>query len=239
MAANILPVFMIFFMSKKKWLMVMFVLLIVIMNFSINGSKSTLLKLFLCFLLYFVSKDYLKDKILPLMVVLMVIALLEYKTIGTDIIGNMIVRRAFYIPTYLDTLFYNVIHESGPIFYSHKIYGQEITFYVGDVFFGKDEMRANNGLFSDAYMNLGVVGIILYPLFYSFFVHICEVLFNGHDDSIKFFVVFLIIFALRSSEITTAFLTHGIFLLCVVMAVIPTFGNKLSTSSSPTINKVY
>lgn len=220
-AANILPLALIYFMSKKRWSVVALIAVVILMNFSINGSKSTLFKLFLCFLLYFFVKKKFLRNVAFVLAILVLAGIVMSKLQGDSFIASLIVRRTFYVTSLLDSYYYEIVNLYSPAYFSHKVNGHEVAFYIGDIFFDSDAMRANNGLFSDAYMNLGLIGIFVYPIIYSVFFNWCETLFKGHSDQIKFYAVFLLVLTMRSSEFTTALLTHGLFLLCLTLAVMP------------------
>lgn len=225
---NILPIVLVYFMSKKKWNIVMIIAFAIVLNFSINGQKSTMFKLLLCFLLYFFMKSDMKAKVPIFVTGLVLVGLFEHDIWETDFVALMVVRRVSYVTSLLDSYYYDVIHQYGPIFYSHKLNGTDIQFYIGDMYFGEDEMRANNGLFSDAFMNLGYVGCFFYPFIYAILFNFLENVTEGLNKSISFYTTFLIVFTLRSSEFTTALLTHGLLLLILTIAFMP----RISFSSS-------
>lgn len=220
-ASNILPVAVVYYMSRKRWSLAILIAIVVLLDFSINGLKATLFRLILCFLFYFFIHGDIRKKILPYLTGFVGMGLLEYILFSSNFISSVILRRTFYVPALLDSLYYDLIQETGPIYFSHEINNIPITFYIGDLYFHDDEMRANNGLFSDAYMNLGLIGCLVYPIAYAILFNICESKFIGLKGYIQLYTLLLISMALRSSEFTTALLTHGLFLLILTMTFMP------------------
>ena len=146
-------------------------------------------------------------------------AIAEFKYLGTIAISDVLIRRAFFIPNMLDGLFYDYIYTHGPTFYSHE--GTNIAFSIGDIYFNDENMRCNNGLFTDAFINLGWIGVFLYPIIFSSFFKICEAGFKGIKSQILFFACIILVITFRSSLFTTSLATHGILLTCITLMFMP------------------
>lgn len=218
-ASNVLPIILIFLIKKKNIWIAIFISFIIFLNFSINGSKSTLFKLFFCLFLYFFMKKGLLSKVPYLFVLLVIATLTEWYFNATTFISTFVVRRVLYVPSLLDSLFYDYIQQTGPLYYNQG--DVNITFLIGEKYFGDEDMMANNGMFSDAYMNLGWMGCLIYPFLYVLFFKICDSAFHGVNRQIVFFAGLLIVTTIGSSVFTTALLTHGIFLLCLITYLLP------------------
>ena len=192
---------------------------IILLSFSIDGLKSTIFKLFLCIILLIVYRKKMIVWYPMLFVTLCLTAFAEFKIFNSDWISSTIIRRSLFIPSLLDTYYFDYIYQNGPIFYQRG--GEHISFFIGAEYFGKEEMRSNNGLFSDAYMNLGFLGLIIYPIIYSFFFRFCESISRGLDEKIVMFVGVIMVSSMNSSELTTCLLTHGLLALILLLYFIP------------------
>ena len=75
-------------------------------------------------------------------------------------------------------------------------------------------MNANNGLISDGYMNLGVIGILLNLILFSSIMTFIKSL----NINMKFYgIIFLFIFSVVSSPLSTIMVTHGGFFLLIIL----------------------
>jgi len=220
-STNAIPVIMIYFMEKRKYSITIFLLVVVFLNFSIDGTKTTFFKLLLCLFVYFFIKGDLQKKILLAFFSLVVFSIMEYVLIGTEILTYVLIRRAFFVPAILDTCYYDFIKEKGLLFFSHQYHGQDIAFTIGDTYFSKDEMRANNGMFSDAFMNLGYFGCIIYPFIYAYFLKISENAMRGTNQTVMLYASLIYVWNMMSSEFTTALMTHGLLLLSLTFYFLP------------------
>lgn len=217
-AGNILPIVLIYFIQKKKLKLTYFVAFIIFLNFSINGVKSVIFKLFLCLFLYFFMKQRLLDKVSWLFLVLVGVALLEWKVVDTTVVSSMLIQRFLYFPLQLDVSYYNYALYNEPIFFADR---SEVSLAIGDEYTSGEPMLANNGMFSDAYVNLGMMGCFIFPFLYALFLKMCESAFRGVNEQIVFFAAILIVVTLHGMYFTTALFSGGIFLLALVVYLLP------------------
>ena len=225
-ATNILPLLFAYFLSKKKRLICLFILFLILLNFSINGMKSTFFKLLICVAFVLINFKDLKKYYLLGFVFLLLAAILEGSLWDLHLVHDIVVRRVFFIPALLDTYYYDYISQNGPMYYARG--GMAIQYVISDVYFGDPEMQSNNGLFSDAFMNLGVLGCFVYPIIYAFMFRICGSAFRGAEKGLVIFAAVIMSYTLEGSELTTALLTHGLFLFCVFMYLISMKTYKLN-----------
>lgn len=217
----VLPIVASFCLMKKRYIASAFFIFILILNFSIDGMKSTLASLVICLVLFFFVKNDLKNKYPILILVLILIALTEYTYWEFSFTSDMLLRRNFYFTAIMDTRYYSLIQEVGPLFYSNEVNGKDVAFYVGEDIFNSEGMRANNGLFSDAYMNLGFIGCLIYPIIYAYLFKISDSLLRHANKGLVLLLCLLWAYKMRGTTITTVLLTHGVFIAIVVLAFMP------------------
>ncbi|TMM58950.1 hypothetical protein FEE95_05825 [Maribacter algarum] len=130
------------------------------------------------------------------------------------------VRRPFLLPGLLDLLYFDFF-DGNNLFWSESITGSFIeypydkphSYIVGEEYFGKAEWNANNGIISDGFMNFGMIGVTINAVIVGLYFSTL----NQLNISGKFFgLIFLFIFSLISSSLTTVLLTHGGFVLLLL-----------------------
>lgn len=211
-AGNVLPIIMVYYLSQKKRFLYLSIGFIILLNFSINGLKSVLFKMFICLWLSFINPYKIYKWIVigcPLLCLLIIVV---DNLLQSNLLANIITRRVFFIPTLLDSLYYDFINNTHPVFFNSES-SSKIAFEIGNISFNKDGMRCNNGLFSDAYMNLGLFGCFVFPMLYTYIFKYCDAAFKYVKPAISVFATLLICTTLGSSILTTSLLTHGLFLL--------------------------
>lgn len=217
-ATNVLPLLFAYFLEKKNKFICFFILFIILLNFSINGMKSTFFKLLICVAFVFIRFKDIKKLYLPGFVILMLLTIWESSLWDFHFIHDIVIRRVCFIPALLDTCYYDYITQNGPMYYARG--GTAIQYVISDVYFGAPEMQSNNGLFSDAFMNLGIIGCIVYPFIYAVMFRICGSAFRGAEKGLVLFAAIIMSYTLQGSELTTGLLTHGLFLFCVFLYII-------------------
>ena len=213
-SSNVLPLMIIYFFSKKYRLLPCILVFIVLLNFSIAGSKSALFKMLICVGLYLFGKREVSKYLPAIFVAFVLIVIVEFVANNSSVLSTMFVRRGLYIPNLLDELYYDYMNSKASFFSSPQT---ELTFAIGDEYFSKQSMRCNNGLFTDAYVHFGWFGVVFYPLVYAFMFQTFEKSFVGNNKNLILFSALIIVTTLRSSLLTTSLLTHGLLILILSM----------------------
>lgn len=217
-ATNILPLLFAYFLQKKKRIICFCIIIIIFLNFSINGMKSTIFKLLICVAFVLINFKDFKKYYLPGFICLLLLTLLEASIWDFHFIHDVVVRRAIFIPPLLDTYYYDYITQNGPMYYARG--GTAVQYTIGELYYGSSDIECNNGLFSDAFMNLGILGCFIYPIVYAFMFRICGSAFRGAEKGLIVFAAIIMSYTLEGSELTTGLLTHGLFLFCVFLYII-------------------
>lgn len=215
---NILPLLFVYYYKMNKKVICYFIAFVIVLNFSINGMKSTVFKLLLCFGLLFITTEKIRLWYIPSFIILSLISISETLLMHTGIFHDLIIRRVLFVPSLLDTFYYDYITKIGPIFYNRPRI--PIQYQIGDHYMGSIDIECNNGLFSDAYMNMGIFGCFLYPVIYALFIKLCSSAFRYADKGLIVFAAIIMSYTLEGSEFSTSLLTHGLFLLAFTMYVL-------------------
>lgn len=172
---NFLPIFSFYYLSRKKYIIFILLSVVIFLNFSISGTKQIFFLYFIgVFSLLFISilKKYkFKDVFLFSIGALLLLSLFEYYYFGTGILHNFFGYRLIFIPAQLHSVFFDFFQINDFDFFQQGFmkflfessYDINYQFLIGDFWIGDSSARANNGLFSDAYANLGFFGIFILP----------------------------------------------------------------------------
>jgi len=215
----IIPITFITSLIYKKKSNVILVGGITVFMFLVGAHKAVFFSLFVLLFFYFFS---VPKKIIYffygfsflLMIGLLLALIFNYYTL--DAIFS---QRLMFMSILLDQMFFETFQE--PIYYGHSFlssivdykYTLKPDFLIGEKYFNNPEMRANNGIVSDGYVNLGMLGILLNStimlLLFSYFNSL-------RIDKRYYGVFFLLLLTLKSSPLFTAFLTQGVLILILI-----------------------
>jgi hypothetical protein len=215
----IIPLIIIFSLELKNKLMAMVGILYLVLFYLFGAHKTVYLGI--AVVLAFYRFNYIKSAnwlIFLSLVSLMICILLA--VFGFDYLWILTFRRVHFLPTLLDISYLDFFKEnfmcwSESIFSSLVEYPYERRheYLIGEVYFNRSDMAANNGLVSDGYMNFGFVGVLAQSLIIGLYF----MFLNSMRVSSKYFgIYFLVIFSFISSSLFTVFLTHGAIALLFI-----------------------
>ena len=81
--------------------------------------------------------------------------------------------------------------------------------------------RANNGLFSDAVMNLGYLGIIIFPLLLTIVLKFLDGASQNLPSSVIFIVIITTTFMLLNLNLSIALMSGGLLLIIFTLYSLP------------------
>ena len=140
--------------------------------------------------------------------------------VGYDYPWILSFRRVHFVPTLLDICYTdyfndNFLYWSDSVLKRFVDYPYEVraTNIIGEVYFNRSDMSANNGFVSEGYMNFGTWGVLLNIFIVSLFFMIL----NSLKIPAKYFGLFVLtMFSFLSSSVFTVLLTHGGLALILV-----------------------
>jgi len=228
-ADNILAVIAIFLIYRRKYAWFILLILIIFVNFSITGTKQIFFVPAIGLIGYFFIKNNFGSHIFLISgLMLLISCIFETAIFGSNILHNFFTYRVIFIPVELHHEYYQYFQTHDLLYYSQSLlkmfsYVEEenIQFLMGGYSIGDFSARANNGLFSDAYMNLGVVGVLIYPIILAVYLRILDGAANGLPDRIMPVIVIYVAFVLLGMTFTSALFTSGLLPLIFLLYSLP------------------
>jgi hypothetical protein len=201
--------------------------------FSINGMKTWLIIYFLIigvFVIYKFDKSKVISFILLFLTVFLIYSLWSYKD-HKDVNMMFLVRRIIYIPsqlgynyiTFFDKNEYLYLRESILRHIFQSPYPVSSDFYIvgenTDVLTG---IRANNGMWGDAYANFAYVGMLIYPFALIFVMNYLMRLMSGENERLLVSIAFILLWSVLNISFFTWLLTGGVLVIMLVIWLSPT-----------------
>lgn len=227
---NLLPILLVYYMSKKSWKVSAFIALIILLNFGITATKQILFLLFLAIAgFYFVKSLKFSKYFIWLFSILSVICLVEYYLFSTFAISIFSLYRVMFIPAKLHYVYFDFFSRNELDYFRQSAlkwllespYKENIGFIMGYQDIGQWSARANNGLFTDAYMNFGSIGVVYFPFILIFIVKLIEGSAKGLNERILFIITSGVSFVLLGIPFTTALFSSGLLLIILFLSLLP------------------
>lgn len=228
-----------YFIIRKEMVWIILCILIQILNFGIDGSKTSLFLTIIAIIVCIPKQLRLRkmNKIITGSgIIILILGLIQFIFTGDFLIASYFSRRTLLLPAYLENCYYDYFSTHTPDFFRNSFlsrlgltspYGN-ISKLIGYVYFNNAKMFANNGLISDSLTNLGVLGIIIYPIVLSFTLEWIDQSTSGLNVKMYFVVGLYIALALVNSFYLTIMLTHGLLFLILVLFSIKRDGVSLT-----------
>lgn len=228
-SSKILVVYLLAYgVSKKNYFLIIFSVVAIISSYLFSGHKMELLALIIVPFFYIYSKlDNKRIFLIVGFILLIAIGLVLFQYEKYSLLPSLVIRRALYLPAYLNYIYFDFFSEFGHIYWSNGIFKNfieypmvvEPTLEVGQ-YLGHENMVANTGFLASGYMHLGYFGMLIY----TFMVFVLFKFINTMSEKNTFMmlsILFLPIYVLfTSSDLLTTLLTHGLFISIVILYIL-------------------
>ena len=222
-----IPIIITFLFKEKKWIGALFLIVVQMLNFGINGLKSTFAMTIVAIGCYIVIKQKYLKTIQTFFSLFGVACMLEVILAKSFYFIDFLLRRVFFVSSQLSYCYLDYFSTHEPDYFRTSL-GRfvgvsseysKIPYLIGYEYFNKD-VSANCGLIADAVTNLGVVGILVFPLIFAFFLLVLNRCVEYVNEKIYFVAFVYIAYVLNNASFTTALLSHGLIGLMIVLYIL-------------------
>lgn len=223
----VVPILIVYFLEKKKYIYSIFLLIVEYIRFSFDGSKSIFFFLAITIVVYIIYKQkYLKNIGLILIIVLLIPTILIGLSGEGIIFSSLFVRRVMFVPIQASYRYFEFFSEF-PIDFCRGGILRRVgfdTLYQTNIvntiplFTHETFTNYNNGLIGDAMYSFGNLGCVLGPIIIGTMLRFLDGCIYGLKD--KIYIPFLIYLAitLTNSNWSTILLSHGFLIVCLLFA---------------------
>ncbi|MEA3450474.1 MAG: O-antigen polymerase, partial [Bacteroidota bacterium] len=196
LAKVVIPIMLVYSLIRKNYKVALLSFFVLLYLFLISGHKSVYFTPIVILFYYFMGKDYNKKIMLTFLFLLIFFILINIPDILMDryLFKSLFIRRMFFVSPLLNEYYFDFF-QGQPVYLSHSIfklfidYPYDVTpaYIIGDVYFNKPNMSANNGIISDGFMNFGYLGVIIFSFLFSIILAIL----NSIKLNAKYFGIFI------------------------------------------------
>ena len=231
-ADNFLPIFAFYYLVKRNYLIFFFLTFIIFLNFSISGTKQIfflyLVGFFSTLFISLLNKFRFKDLFIVSIIFLLLLSILELKIFKTGIAHNFFGYRLIYIPSQLHSVFYEFFQTNDFDYFQQGFlkvffdsdFSTNYQFLIGDFWIGDSSARANNGLFSDAYANIGFFGILILPCILVLILNFMNYPMMTNSIIIKSMSVFYLVFVYLGMSLSNMIFSAGVLPFIFILYLI-------------------
>ena len=222
------PFILTFLIYKKKYKLIFIPFILQLVLYGYAAYKSQFAVLLLAPFFAMVLKSGIKRSFIEKMMLLSIVVGLIAFYFKKLSIYLLIIIRIFLFPPLIALEYYDFFWMYPKMLLSHSIFGHffknvynmDPNFYMGTVYYGRSDMRLNVTWYGDAYMNFGIIGIILFAVLLYFIMIVIKSVENKN-----IFLVSALLFggvmALFNGPILTTLLTNGLGLGLLLAYLMP------------------
>lgn len=225
------PILMGYCLLNKRKLMALFFFFVQMISFGIAGSKQAFFApIFVIFFMGFcknMSFRNIKKMLVRCTILVSFLATIESMAFSTSYLAGILIRRMFFIPNQISYWCFDFFSINEFDFFRGSFlrhfgftspYPDGIAIMLAKNY--ESGGYANNGLFSDAFTNLGYVGIILMPILLALALYFFD--YCSFNINIRLMTVVAVIFSgfLLSTFLSTALLTNGLLVICLILMLL-------------------
>lgn len=230
-AAPVNSILIVYFLKEKKYFWSAIIVLTQLLSFGVDGQKSTIGTMALAVFIGVLPSTKLvvyNRWILRAVTIIALGALSLYKAFRYLTPVSLFVRRLLFLPVKLSELYVVFFWENEPDYFRQSFlrhFGasssyDNISKMIGDLLLKDSHTSANNGMISDAFTNLGVVGVFIYPLLYLLIFAILDRVMPEKNSNMYIIISLYFGLTLTNSFLGTSLLTHGLVILLFIMTII-------------------
>lgn len=229
-ADNVLPILLAYYLRRRWYLIAAAVSVVILFNFGISGTKQVIFLLIFGLASAFLGEPpRFNRKVTAVLAAVVMLAVVERVAFGTIFLGTFSIYRVFAIPAHLHWVYYDYFQgrefvqltQSILKFFFESPYADNVQFLVGEYDRGEYGGRANNGLFTDGYLNFGAVSVLFFPVICVLLLKMLESAVEGLSSSVRFTVVVSLSFVFLNLPLTTAILSAGVGVVLVLLPTMP------------------
>ncbi|PYG87165.1 oligosaccharide repeat unit polymerase [Ruminiclostridium sufflavum DSM 19573] len=227
--AKIINPFLIgYFYYKGKYKSIILVILFQIVLFLLTAYKSFLFSLVLVLGSVYLIKI---KKFYTIFAGGMVLIVLSSFVLGifkiSDYPTSFITNRVLFVPAQNYFFYYDFFSDNqkayltqsiiGNIFGLKEIYNTNITYMIGELYYGSSKMMVNTGYLADAYMNFGILGMLFFSILLGIIFILIDQISKRVDKTIVVATFIFPIYSLVDGALQTSLLTHGLLISIILI----------------------
>lgn len=220
LARVLLPVLIVKQRNKKQYIIMSLYILMLIYLYLCGALKSIFIGLIAIIIFYNGTYSQKTLRFIKGVAFLTYAGTITYFLFDSVFLLDALGRRVFFVPAQLGNVYYDFFKDNFT-FLSHSPFGlgivqypydRPIVKYVGEFVIGKPGLSANVGIFTEGIISFGFLGGVVGALIASLIV-----LYFGmiKIDKRYFGIIFVYIYYINTSLLSTLLLTHGLFFLMV------------------------
>lgn len=237
LADYLAPMYLYYSLSQRKYAEALLSLVCILSLFSISSSKVALIFTVIVFVVAILKKTVFIKRFCYWFVVgilaLLCVCVLESIILKSDRIYTFFIRRIFYYPAWLNSLYYEFFDQRLKVFWTQDTfllqmillpqYPQGILNSINNHFYQGYVPSPNTGLFAEAYMHFGNFGIVIYPILLANLLKFSQKTLSSYGNELAILIAAKLVLQLTNVPIVRTDFVLSFVLFVLIIRILPGF----------------
>ena len=226
----IVPLLLLLSIYRKKYLLVIWLIFITVINFSFAANKSIIFFPIILIGGYIFYRKRAISLIIPACILIEIIAIVEKNILNNvGLIISLFFRRQGFLLAKLSEDYYRFFLENPTDLFRNSImgkfgfasiYNEPISKVIGNNY-ETQVINCNNGILADVFSGLGIIGLIVMPIILIICFRIFDFVASRIDVRLTIGLVAYYAIMFANTTWSTILLTHGYLIMCVILFFFP------------------
>lgn len=237
----VVPFYIFRSLKRKEPLPLALAILAALSMFAVSSEKGKLFSAMIAVGVYFLYRLKLHTKIKRIFTVGVLFALvfcvLSHFILKNDQVFTLLVRREMYLPGWLNTLYYDFFSHNEKIKWSQSVfllqkvlpsaYSSTPIELISQAYFNGQVPSPNTGMFAEAYMHFGALGIAVYPVLICALLYFSQLVTAPYGWAVQVLLAAQVAISMVNVPITRTDFVLSYILLILVLWLAPKVGQWL------------
>lgn len=230
MVSIVLPVILLCFLIKKRYVLAVICCVLISMNYAIYGNKAMLFMILLAFCIAIINRTNFSEYLMVysliganiaifLSIILQKTGITLWGVALMDRMTTMIAAAHFHYYDFFQTHEFLFLRQSILRFLFSNPYDKPVSIIIGSSAkynLSGNYNNLNNGVFSDAYANFGIVGVVIYPILFVYAIYLFEKSLKDIKTSYKYLILcWLLLYCMSTGFFQ--WLMSGGFIVAIIL----------------------
>lgn len=237
-SSTLIPILVVMSLKLKRYLFLVLSFIMTLFMFGMSHHKSVLFgPIFVAILYMFFSTPKLRSNMIWIFLSVPILSLIDISLVRSSApddfsyATSLIIRRVLFVPGMADGAYIDFFSQNVKYYWSYSSilswaidspYNMTPPFLIGYEYFSDLDTSANTGIIGSGFANAGLLGVTIYAIATGVLISIFNFFGEKIDRAVVAAISLTTVFnILTSTDLLTAFLTHGLLLLLVLLVLYP------------------
>lgn len=237
MVSIVLPVILLYFLTNKKRVMAVVCCVLISMNYAIYGNKAMLFMILLAFCIAIINRTNFSEYLMVysllganiatfLSIILQKVGITLWGVALIDRMTTGIAAAHFHYYDFFQTHEFLFLRQSILRFMFSDPYDKPVSIIIGSSArynLSGNYNNLNNGVFSDAYANFGLVGVVIYPILFVVAIYLFEKSLRDIKTSYKYLILCWLLLYCMSTGFFQWLMSGGFIVAIILLRIYKKF----------------